>query len=130
MSEKTGPEFLFCSQGLRGTGKPGLHGKGPSFVPRRLGGPWDVRITQLVRTAIADLPLHPGHTGLRPAPFLRSRGPQPSGGEDEPKIVGNAPQSLPEALTLREQDGGVRATWVRQGGLLRGGDIRVGPLRE
>lgn len=34
---------------------------------------------------------------------LHSGSPEPSGGENEPNLVGNAPQSLPEALTLREK---------------------------
>ena len=41
---------------------------------------------------------------------------------DDPKIVLNAPESLPKALTMREQRGS-DATWVSQGGLLRGGGI-------
>lgn len=34
---------------------------------------------------------------------LHSGSPQPSGGENEPNLVGNASQSLPEALTPREK---------------------------
>ena len=52
---------------------------------------------------------------------LHSGNPWPSGGENEPNLVGNAPRSLPEALTLREQEGEMPAMWVSQGRLLRGG---------
>lgn len=67
--------------------------------------------------------LAPGEYRQEASTILPSGSPWPRAGENEPNIVGDAPRSLPEALTLGEQEGAMHATWVSQGRLLRGGGL-------